>query len=541
MYSATEIINVQSTLESARSGWDSHCEEVGKYVLQRQQDFFTTNNMEGLKRNHYEYDSTANIALNRFAAALDSLNTPRTEIWHRLQATDPELQKVQAVKKYYDDVNSLLFRARYSTRANFAAQNNENYAAIAAWGMSGIMVTDDMAAKAIRYKSCHVAELYVLENQHGLIDTIYRKFELTAKQAVAEYGNDRVSSRILSKLEREPGCKFWFIHCITPNQKYIAGSLNVDHYRFKSVHVEVDGKQVVREGGFRTLPLLVDRYVTAPGEVYGRSVAMMALADIKTLNAQSKTGLVAGQKAVDPPLLLHDDGVLNKFMTKPGALNYGGVNENGQQLVQPLQTSARLDHLEAMMQQRREAINDAFYITLFQILVDNPQQTATEAMIRAQEKGVLLGPTCARRETECLGPMIERELDILSAAGQLPEMPPELVEAGGIDYEVYYTSPLARAQRAEQALGMQRTVEQAVTLAGFDPAPLKRIDLDFYIKEYGDSQGCPARLFKDDETVEEEMQADKQQQQMAALAQAAPSVAGAVKDIAQAQALGGGA
>ena len=50
-----------------------------------------------------------------------------------------------------------------------------------------------------------------------------------------------------------------------------------------------------------------------------------------------------------------------------------------------------------MLDQRHRSINDAFLVTLFQILVDSPSMTATEAMLRSQEKGALLAPTSSRR------------------------------------------------------------------------------------------------------------------------------------------------
>ena len=111
-----------------------------------------------------------------------------------------------------------------------------------------------------------------------------------------------------------------------------------------------------------------------------------------------------------------------------------------------------------------EVINDAFLVTLFQILVDAPQMTATEAMLRAQEKGALLAPTMGRQQSEFLGPLIEREIDILSRAGALPPMPDALVKAGGM-VEVEYQSPLNRAQRSEEGVAILRTLESLAPLA----------------------------------------------------------------------------
>ena len=43
--------------------------------------------------------------------------------------------------------------------------------------------------------------------------------------------------------------------------------------------------------------------------------------------------------------------------------------------------------------------------------------TATEVLERAREKGALLAPTMGRQQSEALGPMIEREIDILVECG----------------------------------------------------------------------------------------------------------------------------
>ena len=72
---------------------------------------------------------------------------------------------------------------------------------------------------------------------------------------------------------------------------------------------------------------------------------------------------------------------------------------------------------------------------------------------------MLLGPLAGRQMSEFLGPMVERELDLLARAGQIPPMPQELAEAGG-EYKIEYDSPLARAQRAEEGVAIVRTFEE---------------------------------------------------------------------------------
>src|ERR1700692_2198488 len=107
------------------------------------------------------------------------------------------------------------------------------------------------------------------------------------------------------------------------------------------------------------------------------------------------------------------------------------------------------------MDMERALVNDAFLVTLFQILTESPQMTATEVIERTQEKGILLAPTVGRQQSERLGPQIHRELDVLASQGLLLPMPPALREAKGA-YSIVYTSPLSRAMREQEAAGFWR-------------------------------------------------------------------------------------
>ena len=295
---------------------------------------------------------------------------------------------------------------------------------------------------------------------------------------------------------------------------------------------------VLSESGYNTFPYAISRYVTAPKEVYGRSPAMTVLPDIKMINEMSKTVIRAAHKIVDPPLLLQEDGVLQAFNTRPGALNYGGVDDQGRQVVQPLQSNARVDIGMDMMEQRRRVINDAFLITLFQILVETPNMTATEAMLRAQEKGALLAPTMGRQQSEMLGPLIERELDILGRSGVLPEMPEALLERGG-DVEIQYVSPLNRSQRAEEGVAILRTLESVVPLAQIDPGIMMIFNPEMIARELAEINGVPAKILRSKEEVDGMKQQQAQQAEAQALLQAAPIAANSAKTLAETASMAG--
>jgi hypothetical protein len=532
-----DIIREHEQMVSDRGVWEEHWREIAERVLPRQDWFQASNKTPGEKRTEKVFDATAGLALERFAAAMESMLTPRTMRWHKLKVRNPAISDNKAIQAYLDEVTNILFQVRYNPKANFASQVHENYMSLGAFGTGAIFI-DDVIGTGIRYRSIHLSEVYFCENYAGIIDKVHRKFEMTARQAAQRWGVERLPEKVRAALEKQPETKFEFIHCVKPNEDMMPGRRDYRGMPYVSYYISTDGKSIISEGGFRTMPYAVSRYVTAPKEIYGRSPAMTVLPEIKMINEMSKTVIRAAHKIVDPPLLLQEDGVLQAFNARPGALNFGGVNERGEQMVQPLQTGARVDIGMDMMEQRRKVINDAFLITLFQILVESPNMTATEAMLRAQEKGALLAPTMGRQQSEMLGPMIERELDILANAGVLPPMPDELAQMGG-DVEIEYVSPLNRAQRAEEGVAILRTLESVTPLAQIDPSVMMIFNPEMIARELSEINGVPAKVLRSREEIEQMKMEQAQMAEAQQLLQAAPVVANSAKALAETAAMAG--
>lgn len=529
---AIEVIDQHGKLKSDRAVWENHWREVAERILPRQDDFQQTRLTEGEKRSQKIFDSTGLLALDRAASAIDSLITPSTQRYHGLGPEDDALEDDHEIKIYLDKVTKFLFRMRYRPLANFASQAHECYVSLMAFGTLG-MFADDVLGIGMRYKSCALAELYIAESHAGIIDLVHREFPLTARAAAQKWGMDKLPDKIKKATENNPFQKFDFLHCVKPNGEMDGRKKDYRGMEFSSYYVAIEGKQMLSVGGYRTMPYMVSRHVTAPRETYGRSPAMMVLADIKMVNEIEKTIMRTAHKILEPPLLLHGDGVLNAFNTRPGALNFGGVDQNGNQLVIPMKTGANLPVTLEMAEQKRKLINDAFYVTLFQILVQNPQMTATEALIRAQEKGQLLAPTVGRQESEFLGALIMRELDVYSAYGVLPPMPDKLRDAGG-RLKVIYTSPLSRLRRAEDGIAILRTLEGITPLANVKPSVMDTFDEDEMARELGEINGIPARTMRTREMVAEMRAAKQQQEQMAADLQQAEVASNAAKNMGQA-------
>lgn len=528
---AQDILQAFGRLSGDRGTWESHWQEIAERILPAYSNTFQSGSLRtpGEKRTEKIFDSTASVALKRFAAILDSLLTPRNATWHRLLPSDPALAKDRQVKLWFEEATRLLFKYRYAPKANFASQNQQNYMSLGAFGTGCVFVDPLQVEPGLRYRAIGLGEIYFQENHQGLVDAAYRRFERTGRQLVQQWG-DAVPASIREKADLESATNTYeVIHCVKPREGYDPQRLDSRGMPWAAYYVLREGQALLEESGYHTFPYAISRYEQAPDEVYGRGPAMDVLPAVKTLNEQKKTVLKQGHRTVDPVLLLHDDGVMSRFSMRPGALNAGGVNADGRALVQALPVG-NLAAGKDMMDDERAIINDAFLVTIFQILVETPQMTATEVMERTREKGILLAPTIGRQQSEYLGPLIEREMDLLVRQGLLSPPPPALIEAQG-EYRVEYDSPLSRAQRAEEVAGFMRTIETTLGIvnATQDPSPLDHFDWDAIVPEVAEIQAVPTRWLRAKEQIAGLRQSRQQQQQQQAAVNALPGAAAMTK------------
>lgn len=521
-----------------RGTWDSHWEEIARVVLPSFSGSFTSNGESqtpGSKRTQHLYDSTAPIALPRFAAVMESMLTPRGTKWHRLAPVESALMKDRSTRLWLDEATDLLFRYRYAPPANFSGQNHQIYLGLGAFGTGALFIDESDASPGLRYRAIHLGEIYFFENHQGVIDKAKRRFKMSPRQCAQRFGEAVLPKEILDKLGKPEQDKATetILHCVAPRADVVPGRLDYRGKAFASYYIAMDYKVLLREGGYNTFPFAIGRHTLYPGEVYGRSPAMEALPAIKTINEEKKTMLKQGQRAVDPVLLAFDDGIVDGFSLKSGAINAGGVNRDGRPLVHALQTG-NIAAGDKMMELERIHIQDAFLTSLFQILTDRPQATATEIIELTREKGVLLSPTMGRQQSEYLGPMIDRELDVLQMQRLLPPMPPALREAGG-EYKVEYDSPLSRAQRSEEASGFLRMMELSLKIAteAQDPGALDWANLDVAMPELADINAVPTR-WTNSTAQKAQIRAGRQQaQQTQDAINAAPAVSALLKNAPQ--------
>lgn len=530
-----DLIAEQDRLSGTRATFEQHWQECADFCLPRKADFTSKSRSPGEKRNQKLFDSTAIWANEQLASGLHGMLTSPAVRWFFLRSRRKNLSREG--RAWLEDATNRMYAVFASSVSNFDPQMHEFYLDEGCFGTAVMFIgKHNRPMRGPWFNTRHLGECFIGEDHRGLVDSMNRKFEWTAVQAVKQWGEDAVGP-IIAKMAREkPQDKLTFLHVVKPRQEYNSRLKDGKNKPWASVYLCVDHATVISESGFDRFPYLASRWTKATNEIYGRSPAMNALADIKMLNEMSKTTIKAAQKIVDPPLQVPDDGFLGPTRTVPGGLNYyrSGTTDR----IEPIKTGGDVKLGLEMENQRREAILRAFHVDWMNMPSqkgqggDNTYMTAQEALMRRDEKMRMLGPMLSRQKVELLSPLIEQTFAIMMEDGMFADIPEDLF---GEDLEIEFVSPIHKAQKSQEAEGIFRLLELVNVLAPYDPSVPLIIDgreLAAYAGE--ELYSVPTRVLRSREAVAELVKQQQEQQANAEAISTGLNMATIMKDGAKA-------
>jgi hypothetical protein len=490
-----------SRLAGQRQNWETHWQEVADYMMPRKSDV-TKKRTRGDKRMELIFDSSPLQALELLAASLHGMLTNPSTPWFTLRFKQDNVDQEDEAKLWLESATDAMYTA--FNRSNFQQEIFELYHDLITFGTAAMFIEED-EEDFIKFSTRHIDEVYIAENDKGRIDTIYRRFNLSARAVVQKFGT-AVSQDILVLEKKDPYKEVEIIHAVYPRADFNPTKKDKKNMPFESVYMEYKNGNELSVSGFKEFPFVVPRYLKASHEIYGRSPAMTALPDVKMLNEMVKTTIKAAQKQVDPPLLVPDDGFLLPVRTVPGGLNF--YRSGTRDRIEPLNIGANNPLGLNMEEQRRDAIRAVFYVNQL-MMQQGPQMTATEVIQRNEEKMRLLGPVLGRLQSELLKPLIDRVFNILLRNNQLPPAPEFL---SGQDIEIEYVSPLAKAQKSTELQSIMRAIEILGSMANVAPV-FDYVNFDNLVKHLADIVGVPQKILKSQSQVNAERQQAQQQQQ----------------------------
>jgi hypothetical protein len=499
---AKNLLKRYDRLKSQRQNWESHWQEVADYMQPRKADVTKTRS-KGDKRTELIFDGSPLQSVELLAASLHGMLTNPSTPWFSLRFKQNDMENEDEAKEWLEDATEVMYTA--FNKSNFQQEIFELYHDLITFGTAAMFIEED-DEDILKFSTRHINEIFIAENDKGRIDTVFRKFSLSARAVIQKFGD--VSINIATKANKDPYEEVEIMHAVYPRSDFDPKKQDKQNMPFESVYLDAESGDELSVSGFREFPFVVPRYLKASHEIYGRSPAMTALPDVKMLNEMSKTTIKSAQKQVDPPLLVPDDGFMLPVRTVPGGLNFYRAGTRDR--IEPLNIGANTPLGLNMEEQRRNSIRNAFYVNQL-MMQSGPQMTATEVIQRNEEKMRLLGPVLGRLQSELLKPLIDRAFALILRKNLFRPAPEFLA---GQDIEIEYVSPLAKAQKSTELSSIMRAIEILGSLSNVAPV-FDHINMDKLVRHLADIVGVPQKILKPQSEINaERQQAAQQQEQM---------------------------
>lgn len=477
-------------------------------------------------------DSTGTDSSRTLASGLVTGSTPANALWFKMEdrnATQDELA-------WFDESSESLWQNIHAGTYDANAYELALDIVDAGWG--ALYVDEDREKGGFTFEVWALSQCFLATTKPGgLIDTVYREFELTVEQAVQTYGLENLSEAT-QKLHKDGKLddRVQFVHAIYPRATYAVGAKFAKNLPIASCHVEVRAKKLVRESGYHEMPVIVPRWALIPKSVYAVGPAFDALPDMKELNAIKALELANLDIAVSGMWIAEDDGVL-----MPRTITLGPrkvIVANSVDSMKPLTSGADFTVTFTKEDQLRLAIRRTFMADQLEPQ-DGPVKTATEIHVRVELIRQLLGPLYGRLQAEWLRPFLARCFGLAMRASQVMwamgkegvfNPPPESLN--GREFSIKFISPIARAQSLEEVSAMDRHEAAIGTQSQVKPEILDTYDWDEAARTRAKLLGVPAKLVRsadDVETIREgraqaQAEAADEQTKRNVVEQAAPKV-----------------
>lgn len=509
-------------LKTYRGTLDTYWQEVADHVFPYRD--FTTTRQTGDKRNTELYDTTALYALKQLASGLHGMLTPPSSRWFNVGSDVKDLD--DAGRQWLETATEFCYSVFLNPDTRFASQSHEFYLDICAFGNAVMLPTYDKQ-RGFRFRTRKLANCYISEDDSGTIDTLYFKDELTAEDLYKEYGDD-CSPKVIELVSKPETCKtkIMFLHVVeTRNKNY--GKANLDKNKpFKSVHIDLTNKYIMKESGFDFFPYIFARFYKRSGEFYGYGPAMEALPEAKMLNRMMETMLRVVEKMADPVTLMPYESAMSPYRLDAGAINYYDPDVGEPK---PFANNARPDFLDNVIKSKQAHIQSMFFVDWMN-LPERANMTATEVLSRQQERLRLLSPMLARLEVEHLSVLINLIIFLGMENKLLPPLPESL---SGAETSIQYLSPIAVAQRQDDVNRVIQSISLAAQMAQFDPNVMQNFKTDEIVRSISlDTYNIPTKFVK----TQEELAIERQNQQpspdqIETLSKAGKNIAGAIGDL----------
>jgi len=526
---AKEIINLRDRELSKQANFRSLWQETADLMFPRENQI-TNIQTSGTDKSRNIFNTTAIFDSQDMASGLSAAFIPSGQLFFGLKAKNRELNENDNARRYLSITTEITHDELFES--NFMLQLNETLRSLVVLGQGNLYSDFDTKTMKLNFKDWDVAFYQIKQNAQGIVDVVILSYPLTARQAVAEFG-DNAGPKVLEdakKLKTESNM-YPFIHIVRPRIKRNAMLTDFMNMPFESIFVNEKEKIVVEEGGFEEFPFAVARWMKSSSELQGRGQGTECLASVKTLQQMERDLIECGNKWNNPPkeVLEHFEGTVR---VTPGALNF--VKERG--TIRGIEQTAlgNFPISKEMLERKEQEIHRAFYSDVFMPLAmpqSGDRRTKIEIYKRFEQAAKKLAMPLYRLQSELLTPSITRAVLLLIRNGKIPYPPAELQ---GEEFGIEYISELALALRNQQANAFQQFAAFVGEMEGVFPGVKDNINEDKAVRRMGRAFGVNEADLATIEEVAAKRQARAEQLQQQQAVQMAAIAAKGYKDTSRA-------
>jgi len=466
-------------------------------------------------------DTTGQKSAETLASGLFSSTITMGSEFFGFRTNNEELNDNDNVKRWFSDASKECLRYMQNSNYSMMAFEALHYYVSLETGVLYTGWEDD----GLFYQSFPITQCGIAENKDGIVNTMFRSFQMTPQQAVEKWG-DNNSKEILDAYQdpQQRFVKFPFYHaCMPRDPKEIKeGALVGTEMPFASYYVDEQNSKIVEEGGYKSFPYAVPRYLRCSTSPYGRGSAFSALPLVRQLD-ECRADLMDGrQHKLNPTTFLPVGSTQGDVDMRPNAVNFYNAQQGVPVFFQP-----NIDITAGQQEQftTQQEVKDLFFVSLFTALSQaDATMTATQVNAIKSEKAQGLSPIANRLFDEFFSPSISRTLELLMENGVLSNPPEELQ---GQEWTVEYTTRLSAMLDQIEVNSTLQTVQQSFGLYEMKanmPEIDDVVDIDQLIRNMFVAGNADMDIIRSKEETEERRQQRAEQQAQAQAQEQAQSM-----------------
>lgn len=542
------ILDQAAALDAQRSTQQSIWEDLARICFPRSKGVISGKSIDVAQpdrgRIAENFDGTAMRACNTLATGQAARITPMGARWFILRPP-ARLQGNRAAENWFAKCTEIM--GSKLAASNFYNRAFECYQNRGAFGISALECTSGANGRGLHFRSLPINSFSIAENSLDEVDTIFRSYMRTPSQLAEQFGLENLPKEIQKKFDDAAArhkSSETILHAVFPRRNRDPRKMDAKNKPFASFHIHKESSSLLLESGFDSNPLAVSRWQTNPLSPYGWAPADYALPEAAQANFQEQMLDVLAETAAFPRVL-YPAGMKDEIAFEAMGLTSFDPAAGESAIPREWLTGGRYDIGKDRAQDKRSAIEDAFFVKLFSAVSQlSPNATATQVSAIVGESRELFHPIYSNMVREFHTPILRRCFSLLMIQGEMPPPPSAVIEGDDFgpfiaDPDVEYVSVMAMALEQNQIAKFSDLIQIMAPLSQNDPAWLETLNPEVITPHFVRLQGLPADFNRTDEQIQalKDQQAAQAQAAQAAQATQAVKNLGGVDEAAKAAAM----